>query len=406
MRVRALSIHAGYRCGNSGACCSSGWDIPVEPAVEDGLRAALRAGRLRLPVVGAAGSPAEEPSVFRPVGGLPHGARVVLARDSAERCVFLEGDAKDRPAVGGAAPSSRCAVHAQLGEEALASACRQFPRVVTLTPLGAAVTLSHDCPTAAGMLFRHPEGVFATAPEGAAAPPLRILESPPGFPPTWAYEGLDAREALPPFLRPGALMSWAALERWEEHAVARLADDSLTPEAALEALAAAAERARTWTPAHGAFDAFFIEALGARGVPVAAGDEGLGVTSWELVARSVPTGHPLPPSPRSAIERAGPDRVAALLDEGWAALHRPIRAWLAAKAFASWLVLQGRGLRTAVLGLRVALGVLRAEAARGCAAAGSGLDAGLLKESLRRADRLLVHLADPESLARGLSRCE
>jgi hypothetical protein len=83
-----------------------------------------------------------------------------------------------------------------------------------------------------------------------------------------------------------------------------------------------------------------------------------------------------------------------------------VRRWLAAKAFASWLALQGEGLRTAVVGLRVALGVLRAEALRGCAEAGRPLDAHLLKEAIRRADLLLVHLADPEALARRLSRCE
>jgi hypothetical protein len=90
----------------------------------------------------------------------------------------------------------------------------------------------------------------------------------------------------------------------------------------------------------------------------------------------------------------------------WPSLARPVRRWLAAKAFASWLALQGEGLRTAVLGLRVALGVLRAEAARGCTGAGRRLDAELLKEAFRRADLLLVHLADPEALARRLSRVE
>jgi hypothetical protein len=87
-------------------------------------------------------------------------------------------------------------------------------------------------------------------------------------------------------------------------------------------------------------------------------------------------------------------------------LSRPVRHWLAAKAFASWLALQGEGLRTAALGLRLALGVLRAEAARGCAGAGRALDADLLKEAVRRADLLLVHLADPEALAKALGGCE
>ncbi len=90
----------------------------------------------------------------------------------------------------------------------------------------------------------------------------------------------------------------------------------------------------------------------------------------------------------------------------WPSLGRPVRHWLAARAFASWLALQGEGLRTTVLGLRVALGVLRAEAARGCAEAGRPLDPDLLKEAVRRADLLLVHLVDPAAFAKRLSRCE
>jgi hypothetical protein len=37
---------------------------------------------------------------------------------------------------------------------------------------------------------------------------------------------------------------------------------------------------------------------------------------------------------------------------------------------------------------------------------GEALDAERLTQAIRRADLLLVHLADPEALARELSRCE
>ncbi len=85
---------------------------------------------------------------------------------------------------------------------------------------------------------------------------------------------------------------------------------------------------------------------------------------------------------------------------------RPVRRWLAAKAFASWLVLQGEGLRTTVLGVRLALAVLRAEAARSAAEGEGRGEATDLLEAIRRADLLLVHLVDPEALARRLSRFE
>jgi len=118
---------------------------------------------------------------------------------------------------------------------------------------------------------------------------------------------------------------------------------------------------------------------GTLGTPLAGGPEG-GISSPTAspIARSSP---PLPrawrtPTPAGWHRHGRP-------------LGRPICRWLAAKAFASWLVLQGAGLRTAVLGLRVALGVLRAEAARGGAEAGRALDAELLKDAVRRADLLL-----------------
>jgi hypothetical protein len=289
-------------------------------------------------------------------------------------------------------------VHRQLGPEALPSACRQFPRVATLSPLGVSVTLSHYCPTAAGLLFR----------DDAA---LAIVTDPPAFPPSWPYEGLDARGALPPFVRPGVLMSWPAHARLEQHAVATLARSELTPEAALAALATTAERLRAWTPRDGAFDDFVERVIvaGARDPLPAAPASSLeaALADWDRVAAAVPPGPPRPSSPRAALAAFGVARALELVDAGWAELRAPVRRWLAARAFASWLPLQGEGARTTALGLRVSLGVLRAEAAGRCAAdGGRRLDAAALKEAVRRSDLLLHHLVDVEALARSLSRCE
>jgi Fe-S-cluster containining protein len=398
-RVRALSIHADYGCRHAGACCTSGWDIPVEPETEERLRAALRSGALRLhdrddPIPPVATAPEPE-GCFRSLASLPHGARVVLRVDDAGQCAFLDPQGR---------PSGPCSVHGDLGEQALPAACRHFPRVVTLTPLGVSVTLSHYCPTAAGMLFR-------------ALPPLRVVEDPPAFPVGWPYEGLDAREALPPLLRPGVLMDWPSLERWERFAVSVLSVDGRSPEAALGVLAAAAEDARRWTPERGAFGGYLERVLegaagrgrGAEGPamrnglrsprdPAGRGSRGV---EWQLVADCVPHGAALPAAP----EGVG-DADARGVAPAWPALSLPIRRWLAARAFASWIALQGEGLRTTVAFLRLALGVLRAEAARGSAEAGRVLDGDLLREAVRRADLLVVHLADPEALARRLSRGE
>jgi len=368
LRVRALSIHADYGCRDSGACCRAGWDIAVEPEIEAGLNAAVARGAL----------PAD-PAWARPLAGLPHGARVVLRVSPAGECVFHEPRA--------------CAVHTHLGAQALPSACRQFPRVASLTPLGVSVTLSHYCPTAAGLLFRD-------------EPSLAVVEEPAAFPASWPFEGLDAREAFPPLLRPGVLASWPFLARFEAHAVATLADGE-APEAALASLAATAERLRAWSVNDGPFDPFADVVLGSPDQAPAASPASLeeAVGAWEQAARFVPDASLLPASPRSSW-RTDLDRLATHVDAGWSRLHAPIRRWLAAKAFGSWVALQGDGVRTTVASLRLALGVLRAEASRGCAAAGCELDASLLEEAFRRADLLLLHLVDVQALARGLSRCE
>jgi len=206
------------------------------------------------------------------------------------------------------------------------------------------------------------------------------------------------------------LTSWPAHARLEEHAVLTLARPELAPEAALAALAATAERLRVWTPDGGPFDDFAERVLGAASrerlpasspAPLEAA-----LADWERVAAAVP-GQPRPSSPRTALEASGLGRAQALVDAGWGRLQAPVRRWLAARAFASWLALQGVGVRTTALGLRVALGVLRAEAAAGCAASGGRpLDAAILKEAVRRSDLLLHHLVDVEALARSLSRCE
>lgn len=376
MRVRALSIHADYACRHSGACCSSGWEIPVEPDAEARIRAGIGAGRL---------APADW-AVARP--GLPHGARVALRVLPTGDCVFLE---PGEPRL--------CAVQHRLGEPAMPPSCRQFPRVATLTPLGVSVTLSHYCPTAAALLFRDDV-------------PLTVVSDPPGFAASCAHEGLDARAALPPLLRPGVLMDWPSLERWEAHAVALLAEPGLAPERALDRLSSTAEAARRWTPAEGPFAPFFERTLATK-APAAAG--------CATGANGAPKGLPAP-APREAhrlvaacVPHRGPgaplpEDVSALDERfvapAWGSLGRPIRGWLAAKAFASWTLLQGDGLRAAVFGLRVAAGVLRAEAARACGEAGRALDAALLAQSFRRADLLLVHLVDPQALARRLGRCE
>lgn len=188
--VRALSFHATYACRHSGACCSAGW---IEP-LADG------------------------------------------------RCRHYDGR-----------PSGGCTIQRAGGGTALPHACQQFPRVATLSPLGASVTLSAFCPTAAALLFD--DGPFTIEP----------LDDPR------LYEGLDARDVMPPLLRPGMLMDWAAVARWEELAVATLSNHRHDVESAIGIIEdASLDVCERWTPGQGTLSdalqaAYRARASGASG---------------------------------------------------------------------------------------------------------------------------------------------
>ncbi|HEX6850999.1 MAG TPA: hypothetical protein VF139_06295 [Candidatus Polarisedimenticolaceae bacterium] len=230
--TRWLSVHADYACRHRGACCEAGWAIPVEK---------------------------ERLALWRP------GWRDRLDADgdlaTAGGCPLREND--------------RCAVHRDLGPEALPAACRHFPRVCLRDLRGISVTLSCFCPTAAQMLFR----------EDVA---LAVVEGPRPVPIGTAVEGLDARGATH--------VDLDALTSWEEETIDALDRD-----------------------AHPSF----------RGEP------------------------------------------------------RPVRAWLAARAFASWAPFQGDGIPAAIADLERSHSVLREERARG----------GPPVEAIRRAEHRLRHRA-------------
>lgn len=100
------------------------------------------------------------------------------------------------------------------------------------------------------------------------------------------------------------------------------------------------------------------------------------------------------------------DADAELVEPAWSSFAIPISRYLAAKAFASWIPWQARGVVTAVAALWAARAVLRAEAGRQCRAAGRILDRPLLVEAIRHADFLLVHKASSQELANRLAAAE
>ena len=177
MRTFWLSCHASYACRDSGACCSSGWEIPLEAGRVAAIGRAIDTGAI--PV---------SPAWLQSVEHAPAEIAGVILLTPTGRCVFHQDPG--------------CAIHSALGHQAMPLACQHFPRICLIDPRGVFVTLSHYCPTAAALLFE---------PQRA----LTIVEGPPALPGGAMPEGLDARDALPPLASPKRLMDLDGYGEWE-----------------------------------------------------------------------------------------------------------------------------------------------------------------------------------------------
>jgi len=345
------------------------WDVPMELRVYRSLQEAVATGRLTT----SAAAAGLDPFVADPA--LPEDAAAIFERHESGACVFFDQD------------SRLCIVHRDLGEDALATTCRTFPRLAVQDARGTFITLSHFCPTAASLLFRDDV-------------PLEIVESPLAFPPA-DYDGLTTDpDDLPPLLRPDVLMDGEGYTAWERHmvAVCAAAPDA---ESALATMARDASVLRAWTggrePLHDAVARLSRDVT--HGVPH--GSLTVSLAAHREAMRCVPDD--MRPEP----DEAGLDRAfdAHVVPE-WQRFSAPLRRYVAGKAFASWTAYQGRGVATIVRGLEAALALVRVEAARQCRDAGVPLDADLLKEAFRQADFILNHLAVGEDLAESWSAAE
>lgn len=362
-RVRALSFHAAYACGNSGACCSAGWPIPVETHVLPVLTHALDT---QLVTPAADGPPLTFPAERPPSVG------AVLGRTSTGACVFF-----DRLQRGG-----HCRVHRRAGVAAMPIACRQFPRIARHDARGTDVSLSHWCPTALACL-EHDD-------------PVSIVDRPVAFDAAPLYEGLDACGAWPPLLRPDCLFDADAYDALERTTVAVLTRDGPSIPDRLAELDAWFEHLRGWHPARGSL---LAQVLVQRPVAPAARTAGVWCDEalWQGVIEAIP--EDLRGRVPDGIDRPAPDADAIL---ALPHVARCVGRYLAARFFGSWVAYQGLGLRSTMASLRAGLTVVRHTL---------GLDShaapdARLRAAVRAADLLLVHLADPEALARGYSRWE
>ena len=355
MAVYTLSIHAGYRCRHSGECCTAGWRIPVERDTERRL-------------VGSGLNP-HTPETHTALER--DGSNTLLALTPERACVFFEPRRNER--------RSSCGIHRILGHDALPSACRHFPRVAVTDDHGTFVTLSHFCPTAAALLF-------------ADTVPLSIVQPPPTFNVVTEYEGFDARGVLPPLLRANVLMDLDGHHAWETRVVRVMADEAYDVETALTQLEHDAERVRAWRPGQEAL-CERIRGLGTdqTAIPARKVED---VALYELVRSCVPPELGSEPVPEDFDATD-----AAHVQPAWRDFAGPVKRYLAARAFASWIPWHARDFRVAVRWLAAARSVLRVEAARECGRTGRPLDRAQLVAAVRRADLLLVHKASASMVA-------
>lgn len=372
-----LSCHVDYQCRHSGACCRSGWPLPVEAAVVAEIDRAVTDHRIST----VDGSP-----VWLVTTTVAPDDMAGTLRQIAGGCVFHA----PLPAASGVGEAPRqCAVHATLGHGALPVSCQHFPRVCLVDDRGVRVTLSHACPTAATMLVEH-------------VGPVSIVAGPPPVPGRAVPEGFDVRGELPPRLSSGVLADWPGLTAWEARVVDVLAGPGAvagSAEAALSRLAADAERLAAWRPGTdtvgdvvaslnataGAADG------GARARPHPLATPAVGFSTARTACQAPWT---WPEAPAN-LETLDAELVAA----GWDAHATVVRRYLAAKAFAAWVGYQADATRALIAWLHMASAVLRVECVRSCAARHRPLDLDLLKDAIQQADRLLVHHADSAWLA-------
>src|SRR6185503_7385241 len=88
-----LSFHASYACRHSGACCSSGWDIPLEKQQLPAIAGAIAGGGIVAPI-----------AWLKPAEGAPEDVVGVLSLKEGGHCIF-HGDG--------------CAIHSALGHAAM-----------------------------------------------------------------------------------------------------------------------------------------------------------------------------------------------------------------------------------------------------------------------------------------------
>ena len=355
--LRTLRGLAGYRCGHSGSCCRAGWPIPVEAAP---LRVLTEAG-LRPVTVAHDGTGAV-------------GYAAILGRTPEHACVAHDPTHSN----GG------CSLERALGPKGLPYSCRQFPRVLLGDGRGWHVSLSAWCGTAAALLASGGvAGVdFLSYDHISADERVHV-------------EGLDARDAWPPFLRPGVLAGLEAYDAWER----RILLEWLAPGAAGRALVHDAladalrwtEWVRNWRAADGSLEARVARPW-LRRPPHRPGQAATNPADVLRELRALvpetwrPTDWPAGLTDASFVGVPVTEREA----------HAALARYLGTRLLGSWVAYQGQGVRSVLASLCSSLALVSLALT---AHPGPTVSLGQLRTALRAADWLQLHLLDRDQWA-------
>jgi Fe-S-cluster containining protein len=355
MPTLCLTLHAGYACRHTGACCQT-WTVAADTRVMHLV---------------ASGHVLPASSISPLFVRAKHGSEAgwTIARKTSGDCVFFNRDGE-----------RLCAIHEAAGVDALPTACRHFPRVVLRDARGILLSLSHFCPTAAALLL--------------APTPLAVVDAGDRLRLEEPVEGLDGRDALPPLVRPGLLSDLEGYDAWERACIATFARRDLGWQQALDLIAAATEQVRRWEPGTRSLRSQ-VENAFAHARHEHCNDPQAQSRARETV-RSF-TGAPacgeLPEIDDYALESEG---LPNARDESF---DRAMRNYLAARVFGNWIAYQGRGLRSIVEWLRTCAAAVRHHAMQRAIGSAAAIPREFL-ESFRAADLLLLHTIDTQAFAR------
>lgn len=264
----------------------------------------------------------------------------------------------------------------------LPSACRHFPRVFLRDARGDLLTLSHFCPTAASLLLVPGDVTIVDV------PPALALEEP--------IEGLDARDALPPLVRPGLLADIDGYDGWERAAIETFMAAPTIADA-LTTIEAATERVRQWTPSTGPLARTVGEAF--RRPALRGGARPLGEPF--SIVRELTGPHPLMEVPATFVTDW--ERIANAAGD---VLRQPLARYMAASTFGNWIAYRGEGLRSIVAWLRACHDVLRVQLVRRLGQVETRIEPADLVEPIRNADYIMIHTVDSLAFGRAAAALE